>query len=80
MVLVPVKVEGDAMISTEKAQFGTYVYLTEDVNISPKVLCVLLRRPPSAEPESKYQNGTVPERFRGCARDPNPDSQLLQER
>jgi len=32
-----------------------------DVNISPKVLCVLLRQPPSAEPESKYQNGTVPE-------------------
>jgi len=25
------------------------------------VLCVLLRQPPSAEPESKYQNGTVPE-------------------
>jgi len=41
--LVPVKISGNATVAAQKVQLGSYVCVTDDVDISPGLLCLQLR-------------------------------------
>ncbi|CRK29151.1 hypothetical protein BN1723_014242 [Verticillium longisporum] len=43
VLLIPIDISDEARVGGKKIHFGTYVYLTQSVNITPNILFLLLK-------------------------------------